>query len=179
MIDNQIDEIETQAKTMIAKLKLQKQDTKERFYGVERQLLQKVEQNPKIWNQNNIKFQTKKTKASFVAPNIEVDVSLNFCEHRVSGPINPVNWVIVGKKIRCFPNFEVSFECKKQTSGNLGYCRIGNWFGLGICSNSKKAGTYEIRLKQVNGLFNESKQYATDSKNHNLNNRHWNKGFVV
>ena len=43
MIDNQIHEIETKATTMVAKLKAQKQDTKERFRVVELQLLQKME----------------------------------------------------------------------------------------------------------------------------------------
>ena len=70
MIDNQIHEIETKATTMVAKLKAQKQDTKERFRVVELQLLQKMEQNPKIWSENNLKFEIKKSDASFVEPSV-------------------------------------------------------------------------------------------------------------
>ena len=183
MIDNQIHEIETKATTMVAKLKAQKQDTKERFRVVELQLLQKMEQNPKIWSDNNLKFEIKKSDASFVEPSVEVDFVLNFFEHKLLGPISPVanNWQTIGTQISGCPNFEVSFESKRETDGNLGYCRMGTWFGLVLTFGltPKKGGRYNISLKQANGLFNDSYQHVTDLKDHHLNFKQWNKEFIT
>ena len=158
---------------MISRIRDQEHEIKKRMRDAECNLLIKVEQNPKIWNANSLTFEIMRSAARFIEPSIRVNILLNFCEVELSGPIAPINWHTVGIDVKCFPKFKVSFECKNDSNGHLGYCRIGTWFGLGI--NSKKSGTYDIRLKQANGLFDDSNQHATDSKDHNLNNKQWNK----
>ena len=170
---------------MIIQLAQNRDQIGERIKAAENRLLEQVRLNPKIWNHEHMQYNIKTSRAVFVAPNIDLESETldaflesfwkSFCKRELPGPISPVDWHTVIGNIKCSPIFQISFECKNTSKGHLGYCRIGNWFGLGI--NSKKAGTYEVRLKQANGLFNDNNQYPTDSKDHYLNNKDWNKEF--
>ena len=180
IINDEIRRIETEASKMIILLGQDKDDIGERIKAAENRLLEQVKLNPKVWNHKHMQYNIKTSRAVFVAPRIELesqtmDVLESFCERELPGPITPEDWHTVFSNIKCSSHFQISFEFKKKSKGHLGYCRIGTWFGLGI--NSKKAGTYEVRLKQANGLFKDNNQYPTDSKDHYLNNKDWNKEF--
>ena len=180
IIDDEIRRIETKATEMIRHLVQDRDKIRERIKAAENQLLEQIRMNPKVWNHEHMNYNIKQSKAVFVVPSIDLesqtmDVLESFCERELPGPISPEDWRTVFSNIKCSSHFQISFECKKKSKGHLAYCRIGTWFGLSI--NSKKAGTYEVRLKQANGLFKDNNQYPTDSKDHYLNNKDWNKEF--
>lgn len=141
---------------MREKLRTEENELIAQVQKAQNDLLAQVERNPKRWNSRNLRIKIICNNYPYVG----IEFLEFLCDFKFAGPISPDDhWQTVGQ-IKCYKNFELTFECKIDTQVSS-LLQIGDWFGLSL--RSKGDGNKTFGLKQANGLYNDKLHHDTNS----------------
>jgi len=171
-----ISKIENQTAILINKFMDEETKAKTRIRDTEKDLLEKIKQNPHKWSSNSLKF--KMTTETSLTPSVGVEILKNSqiseisgesvmrnssnqnlqnektSDHKFTGPFHSdgLSLETLGK-IRIYKNFKLSLEWKMKSHEEVGFLLIGDWFGFSLRKADNGTG-YIFRLYQKNGLYN-------------------------
>ena len=201
-----ISKIENLTALLINKLMDEETEAKNRIRNTEKDLLEKIKQNPHKWSSNSLKFKIK-TETS-LAPSVGIEILKNSqiseisgesamrnlsnqnlqnektSDHKFTGPFHSdgCGRKTLGK-IRIYKNFKLSLEWKMKSNHDIWimtfgftFLWIGNWFDLSLRKADNGTG-YIFELKQKNGLYNNYNRNDTNQKPFQIQMGQWLKEF--